>query len=113
MHWEKKLALSFAASMPLVSIPGASASASPTPQEQRCAAAHLGSSISTAERRTVSKGGVAPHNKNIELVGRGSSLSKRTSQYKAESVGKNVGPGLAISCIAGAGGGALADYMGW
>lgn len=112
MHWEKKLALSFAASMPLVSIPGASASASPTPQEQRCAAAHLGSSISTAERRTVSKGGVAPHNKNIELVGRGSSLSKRTSQYKAESVGKNVGPGLAISCIAGAGG-ALADYMGW
>lgn len=44
MHWKKELALSLAASMPLVSIPLASASASPTSQEQRCIAAHQYSS---------------------------------------------------------------------
>ncbi|HJD69867.1 hypothetical protein I6J22_07685 [Corynebacterium kroppenstedtii] len=110
MHWEKKLALSLDASMPVGSIPGASASASPASQEQRCVTAHRGSSTSTAERQTVSKDELAQLNKNIELVG-GNPLSKRTFQYKAESVGKKVGPGLAISCSPDAGG-ALATYMG-
>lgn len=69
MHWEKKLALSLDASMPLGSIPGASVSASPASQEQRCVTAHRGSSTSTAERQTVSKDELAQLNKNIELVG--------------------------------------------
>ncbi|WP_337447447.1 hypothetical protein [Corynebacterium pseudokroppenstedtii] len=196
MHWKKKLALSLAASMSLVSIPAVSASASPTSQEQGCVAAHQGISTSTAERQTVSKDELAQLNKNIELVGENplpegtveygftdngdavaiddsgqktillsatdmnSELDRGTFQYKAESeendddddkgvlsglaasiagclggvvgydqivdilkkrvsywtlgkfLGEKVGPGLAISCIAGAGG-ALATYMGW
>lgn len=40
-------------------------------------------------------------------------LEKRVSYWTlVKFLGKKVGPGLAISCIAGAGG-ALADYMGW
>lgn len=94
MHWEEKLALSLAASMPLVSIPVAPASAFSTSQEQGCVVVHLGSSTSTAERQTVSKEELAQLNKNIDLVG-GIRCLKEHSNIKLRVSGK-VGPGVAI-----------------
>ncbi|WP_296105047.1 hypothetical protein [uncultured Corynebacterium sp.] len=80
MLWKKKLTLSSVASMSLVSIPVASASAAPTSQEQGCVAAHQAVSTSTAERQTVSKEELAQFRKNIELVG-GNSLPEGTVEY--------------------------------
>lgn len=79
------------------------------PVQTRAAANQNDKGILSAAAATIAgcAGGVIGYNEILEI------LEKRVSYWTlVKFLAKKVGPGLAISCIAGAGG-ALATYMGW
>lgn len=79
------------------------------PVQTRAAANQNDKGILSAAAATIAgcAGGVIGYNEILEI------LEKRVSYWTlVKFLAKKIGPGLAIGCIAGAGG-ALATYMGW